>query len=371
MITPTPVAMVWEAPGQPHQMIAVPGVCLAAGDVLVEVELATICGSDIHTTLGHRTAPTPLVLGHEQVGRIVALSDEGPRADGLGIGDRVVWSVMVSCGDCDRCRRGLRQKCRTLAKYGHERMARGWELNGGFATHVHLRAGTTIVRVGDDLPAGVAAPAGCGTATAVAALEAAAQIVDVSGQVALVTGAGLIGLTATAMLADAGAHVVVADPSPERRALAKRFGAAKVADSRRDARPREGLAAVLAASAGADGPMIAIEASGSGAAVAAAMDATATGGVVVLVGSVFPGSALTIDPESIVRRQLTVRGIHNYAPRHLIAAVDYLRRRHDSFPFGELVGSIFPLERIDAALAVAAEGGHVRVGLDPLASASA
>jgi D-arabinose 1-dehydrogenase-like Zn-dependent alcohol dehydrogenase len=47
--------------------MAVPGVTLGSGDVLVEVELATVCGSDVHTVLGHRDAATPLVLGHEQV----------------------------------------------------------------------------------------------------------------------------------------------------------------------------------------------------------------------------------------------------------------------------------------------------------------
>ena len=70
---------------------------------------------------------------------------------------------------------GMPQKCRELRKYGHEKIAPRWELTGGFATHVHLRAGTAIVRVGEDLPASVLAPASCGTATAWAALARASR----------------------------------------------------------------------------------------------------------------------------------------------------------------------------------------------------
>ena len=177
------------------------------GEALVEVELATICGSDVNTVRGARPAAAPLVLGHEQVGRVVAVGEGAVRSDGslLELGDRVVWSVTVSCGECDRCRRGLTQKCRSLAKYGHERVHRGWELSGSFATHVQLRAGTTVVRVSEQLPALVAAPASCATATAVAALDAASTRVRLDGTGVLVTGAGMIGLTVTALAIEAGA----------------------------------------------------------------------------------------------------------------------------------------------------------------------
>jgi D-arabinose 1-dehydrogenase-like Zn-dependent alcohol dehydrogenase len=73
-LRPPAIAQGWVGEGVPHQTIAVPGVALREGDVLVAIELATVCGSDVHTVAGHRTAPTPLVLGHEYVGRIVAIA---------------------------------------------------------------------------------------------------------------------------------------------------------------------------------------------------------------------------------------------------------------------------------------------------------
>ncbi|KRC61272.1 alcohol dehydrogenase [Agromyces sp. Root81] len=368
IVKPSPVAMVWYEPGRPHEALAAPGVRLAEGEALVEVELATICGSDVHTVSGHRSAPAPLVLGHEQVGRVVAVGEGAVRADGelLGLGDRVVWSVTVSCGDCDRCRRGLTQKCRTLAKYGHERVHRGWELSGGFATHVQLRAGTATVRVTEALPAAIAAPASCATATAVAALDAAAATVDLDGALVLVTGAGMIGLSVAAMAIEAGAVVVVADPDASRREFVRRLGAVAADPLARGASP-ERLDAVLAGleARGLREVLVAVEASGTAAAVRTVLDVVGVGGVAVLVGSVSPGSEVSLDPETVVRRLVTVTGVHNYTAGQLERAVEFLERSWQSLPFDELVGATHPLTELDLALEEAATGLHVRVGVAP------
>ncbi|WP_157000746.1 alcohol dehydrogenase catalytic domain-containing protein [Agromyces laixinhei] len=368
IVKPSPVAMVWYEPGRPHEALAAPGVRVAAGEALVEVELATICGSDVHTVTGRRSASAPLVLGHEQVGRVVAVGDGALRTDGtrLELGDRVVWSVTVSCGDCDRCRRGFTQKCRSLAKYGHERVHRGWELSGGFATHVQLRAGTATVRVSESMPAAIAAPASCATATAVAALEAAAEKVDLDGALVLVTGAGMIGLSVAAMAIEAGAEVVVADPDAARRAFAGRLGAVTADPTARGSSP-DRLDTVLAGLAARGFPevLVAVEASGTAAAVRTVLGVVGVGGIVVLVGSVSPGSEVGLDPETIVRRVVTVTGVHNYTAGQLVRAVEFLERAWQLLPFDELVGVTHPLAELDLALEEAATGLHVRVGVAP------
>ncbi|WP_285061861.1 alcohol dehydrogenase catalytic domain-containing protein [Frigoribacterium sp. ME-P-080] len=364
-LDPAPTAMVWLEPGRPHEAVAVPSVVLEPGDALVEVELATICGSDVHTTRGDRSAPAPLVLGHEQVGRVVALGPGAVAVDGapLAAGQRVVWSLTVSCGRCATCRRDLPQKCESVRKYGHERLVTGWELSGGFATHVHVRSGTAIVPVEADLPAELLAPVSCGTATAVAALDAASAIVPLDGAVVLVTGAGLIGLTATALATDAGARVVVVDPDPARRRLAVRFGAVATVDPTAAPDSDDGLSAAFSVAGGA--PLVAVEASGSPHAVASALAALGVGGVAVLVGSVFPAPAVPLDAESVVRRLVTLRGVHNYAPRHLVEAARFVERRHAAWPLDALVGEVVALRDLDAGIAAAAAGGSVRVGVRP------
>jgi len=361
-LSPPATAMVWLGQGRRHETIAVPGVRLSEGDVLVEIELATVCGSDVHTVAGHRKAPTPLVLGHEYVGRVVAVLDDVRAADGvrLAVGDRVVWSIMASCGRCDRCARGLPQKCRQLLKYGHERVAPRWELSGGFGTHVHLRAGTAIVRVGETLPAAVLAPATCAAATAWAAVDRASDVVELDGAVMLVTGAGLIGLTATAMAAGAGARVIVADPDQARRTLARSFGAAAMIDPSEHGALARALRRLRAREV-----TIAVEASGAASAVAFTFDAIGVGGVVVLVGSVSPGPAYALDPEQTVRNLTTVRGVHNYDPDDLTGAVGFLQEHAHRYPFAQLVGRPHALADLDAALESAATGADVRVAIDP------
>ena len=343
-LRPAAMARVWLGTGMPLETVAVPGVPLAAGDALVAVELSTICGSDVHTARGDRPSPVPLVLGHESVGRVIALGDGGAHTvDGgeLRVGDRVVWSVTVSCGTCDRCMSGTVQKCRSLATYGQMRLEPRWELTGGFASHVHLRRGTAIVRVPESLPAAVLAPASCATATAWAAVARSGR--DLEGVPVRVYGAGLVGLSAAAIAADLGARVTVVDPSAERLRLAERFGA----------EPEE-----------QGPPKVVIEASGH--AVADAIEAVDVGGTVVLVGSVFPAPPIALDAEDLVRRLLTITGVHNYAGSDLSAAVGFLAGRGRAYPFGDVVGAVHPLTEADAALAAAAEpGAPLRIGLVP------
>lgn len=360
---PSPAAeaasiMVFNCPGEPQEPREIPLPRLGPGEALIAVELATVCGSDVHTSLGHRSEPTPLVLGHEAVGRVAATGSPAPStADGVPVetGDRVVWSLAVHCGECDRCAKGLTQKCRSLRKFGHERLSDEWPLSGGFASHVLLPAGTALVRAPEDLPAEVLAPAGCGIATAWAGLRAAERVRDLPGAAVLITGGGLIGLAAAAMASERGAAVTLSDPDPDRRALALRFGA--------------GLAVApegVAPDAEFD---VVLDASGAPAAVAAGLAALAIGGVAVWVGSVFPSDPIPILPERIVRGLTTITGVHNYAPADLEDAVAFLARSGARLPFAELVGARLPLAQLDSALSRAAEQHEVRVAILPPAAA--
>ena len=101
--------------------------------------------------------------------------------------------------------------------------------------------------------------------------------------------------------------------------------------------------------------------------VAAGLDSVGAGGVVVLVGSVFPTDPVALVPERLVRAQVTVTGVHNYAPEHLSGALDFLREHWRSAPFEQLVGRVYPLAELDAALERAALYREVRVGVTPAA----
>jgi threonine dehydrogenase-like Zn-dependent dehydrogenase len=196
-----------------------------------------------------------------------------------------------------------------------------------------------------------------------AAIEAAAELVPLDGAFVLIAGAGMLGLTATAMAVEAGARVVVSEPIPERRESALAFGAAGAADPAAPAGSPTGLAAVLAKTGGrAPAPTVALELSGSPAAARSLLDAVDVGGVLVLVGQSAPGPDLGIAPEALIRRLITIRGVHNYAARHLEQAVRFLSDAWQRYPFAEQVGETFALADVDAALAART---HPRVAVRP------
>ncbi|MDI2027466.1 zinc-binding dehydrogenase [Saccharopolyspora sp. TS4A08] len=323
---------------------------LEPGEVLVEVELATVCGSDLHTVSGSRPGPCPGVLGHEQVGRVIAVGPEAPRClDGAPVvpGSRVVWSVAASCLRCARCRAGMPQKCLHLRKYGHEAWDETRPLRGGFATHCVLWPGTAIAVVDESLPAEVAAPVSCATATVAAAVGAAGPIRE--GMRALVNGAGMLGLTAVAMLAASGAEVIAVDPHEHRRDQALRFGAA-------------GAQPVGSPIGEVD---VALELSGSSEAVQTCLDYLAVGGTAVLAGSVSPGPAVNLDPERLVRGLHRVVGVHNYHPDDLRTAVEFITTHHDRHPFADLVAGSHSLDDLDIAITAAHRGEAPRQAVRP------
>jgi putative phosphonate catabolism associated alcohol dehydrogenase len=327
------LAAIWRG-GQDITVESMPLPVLRHGEILVRVRLATVCGSDRHTVSGRRSQPCPSILGHEAVGQVVALGPGAHRAvDGRALteGQRVIWSVTLPCGTCDRCRSGVTAKCRTVRKAGHEAIDSGWALSGGYARHVLLPRGLPIAIV-DDLPDAVAAPASCATSTVMAAVERAGSV---SGRRVTVIGAGMLGLAAIAASADAGAAAVFAvDPSAARRALAQRFGATAVAPAVDDAAQTDVL----------------LEFSGSSAALHRGIATLDVQGVAVLAGAVAPDGAVDVDPETIVQKHLSLVGVHNYEPRHLVAALAFLGRTRDRFPWAELVDPPRPLEEIATLL---------------------
>lgn len=314
-------AAIWQG-GSGTSLQRVPVPRLGPGETLVRVRLATVCGSDLHTVSGRRPAPCPSVLGHEAVGDVIAAGPGSPAEPG----QRIVWSVTVSCGACARCRSGRSAKCTAVRKTGHEPFDGDWPLSGAYAEHIVLPRGTTVAAVPARMPDAVAAPAACATATVMATVQAAGPLI---GRRVLIGGAGMLGLTATAACLDAGAAVQVIDHHPDRMALATEFGA----------RP------------GDDGPVdVAIDFTGSTAAVSAALARLDVGGILVIAGSVAPSPTLAVDPEQIVRRWLTITGVHNYEPRHLREAVAFLDRTLHRWPWHQLVDDPVPLADLASAL---------------------
>jgi putative phosphonate catabolism associated alcohol dehydrogenase len=337
-------AMVFDGAGLPFRLAELPlPLTLEEGAVVVRIALATICGSDLHTIQGRRTEPTPCVLGHEGVG---VVSAAGPGRDSW-LGRRVTWTSADSCWHCAACTTyDLPQKCERVFKYGHAALADGAGLNGTYASHIVLRRGTHLVTVPEDLSDAMLAPANCALATVAAVMEH----LPPGCRVAVVQGAGLLGLYSCVWLRSAGvARVVVVDSDLARLAQVRRFGG----------EPALGSALSTLGAAAAD---VVIEVAGAPALVADGIKLLRPGGHYLLVGMVHPDSALNLTGEALIRGCVMLRGIHNYGPRHLDAAVAFLSR-HRSLPWAELVSPPQRLAELGAAVALAETRRWLRVAV--------
>lgn len=327
------------------------------GELLVEVTCCTLCGSDLHTYRGQRSAPLPTILGHEIVGRVMQAGELFP--GGFRPGERVTWSLCSSCGDCFYCREGIPQKCVELFKYGHQALDQS-PLSGGLASYCLIRPGTAVHRIPDSLSDEEACPANCATATVMAAIRSAG---DIQGQNVLIFGAGMLGLTAVAAARYRGAKTVfVVDLSHERLERAEEFGADVTILA---GNSKEPLADIIAQGTEGHGPDVVLEFSGVPAAVSDALRLCRIGGRIILVGTVFPTDPVLVEPEKLVRRMLTLQGVHNYTPNDLAAGLEFLASRQDSSDFASLVKHSFPLDEVDQAFRFAIENNPIRVAVRP------
>jgi threonine dehydrogenase-like Zn-dependent dehydrogenase len=350
--------------------IAVPGVRLARGDALVAVELAVAGADEVDVVSGRAGVPAPVVLGGSAVGRVVEADEHARAHDGrrLRPGMRVVWSRTVTCGRCAACHRGLGAACTSLEGYGRERTRRSWQLSGAFASHVHLRRGTAVLVVSDDVPAAVLAPVAGATATAAEMLDRASSVLglsglpSVAGQVVVVSGAGTLGLVATAMATDSGARVVVVDPQEARRERSRAFGAVAVVDPAATAGPHA-LSRVLAA-VDRSGRHRTVGLAVDGAGASTLVEQVAVGGVVVLARGTVRGDDVVVAGARLVEGLVTVTGAGDAGPERLASAVAWASEAWRRWPLGSLVDETVRLTDVGAALTAAGPGDGL-IGVEP------
>ncbi|EAZ79155.1 alcohol dehydrogenase, zinc-containing [Algoriphagus machipongonensis] len=353
-------AMVFGAIQKPFSSKKVKFPELKRQEVLIEISYSTICTSDLHTFYGRRNAHTPSVLGHEVIGKVVLLAEGGVNdyfGNSLKIGDLVTWSVYAHDHNGKMAKKGFPQKSEDLFKYGHEEMTQNNALNGGFATHCHLRAGTDIFKIPKNINAKEATPLNCTHATIAGAIRLAG---DVTGKNVLVIGAGMLGLSACAMSKYASANNVTSmDIDPDRMALAKKFGADQALDA--SLKTEE----IISKAKEWDGIDLVIDTSGSPDAMEKGLEILNIGGISIWVGAVYSQRDFSFNAEQIVRRLLTIKGLHNYKPEDLAFAIEFLEISKNQYPFESLVAEEYPLEKLDEAFEIANTSGKYRIGVKP------
>jgi threonine 3-dehydrogenase len=286
------LALVKTDAGPGLELRDVPLPTIGINDVLIRVHKTGICGTDLHIESwdpwAAKTIHPPLVVGHEFVGQIV---DVGANVADFHPGDLVSGEGHVVCGRCRHCLAGRRHLCANTIGLGVGR-------DGAFAEFVALPM-TNVWHHWPGVNEEVAAifdPFGNAVHTALA--------FPVLGEDVLVSGAGPIGLMATAVARHAGArHVVVSEPNAYRRALAATMGATLTVDPAVRALPD-----VFAELDMVEGFDVVFEMSGNPTALRSAIAAMAHGGGIAILG--IPTEDIALDVNAIVFKMLTLRGIY-------------------------------------------------------------
>ena len=264
-----------------------------ARDAIVSVEMAGLCGSDLHPFFGRERGLDPgTVMGHEFVGRVI---DVGDAVHAVQVGDIVFAPFSTSCGQCTTCKTGLTSRCPHGALFGSRQAGRG--LHGGQAERVRVPlADGTLKRVPSGLSHEAALLLGDNFSTACYC----ADLADVRPDgVTVVIGCGSVGLLGILAAQALGARAIVAvDPVAERRERASRLGA--VAEP-----PGPGVMNAIAALGGDRGATSVMEFVGLPDAQRLAWEALAPGGVMAVIGC--HSSAFAFSPAEAYDRNLTYR----------------------------------------------------------------
>ena len=281
------VGIVVSSPGHLELYAATPVPSPAFGEVVIRVERAGICGSDLHILHGSNPfARYPRVIGHEFAGHVVAV---GAHVTGLAEGDRVVVDPVLACGHCHPCRIGRPNVCGNLEVLGVHR-------DGGFCDHVAVPAANCV-----KLPAGLSVElAALAEPFAVAANVLSRTGIAASDSV-LIYGAGTVGLTVLQVAKLHGARCIVSDPDTRRLARAAEFGADLIVDPRQTSvidavrDENEGL-----------GPTVVIDGAGIPALLEEACRVVSPAGRVGVLG--FSPAPCNVSQQEIVKKELTLVG---------------------------------------------------------------
>ena len=355
---------VYTRPNAPFQVQDYPIRAPLPNEALVKVSMSTICRSDIHSYHGHRPSPCPGLLGHEIVGKIVALGQgltHDMRGDPISVGDRITWSEFFIPGDNYFSEvLDLPQKSHGVEKYGHMAATTAPHHHGGFAEYCYVLPKSWILKLPEALSDTEATPINCGVATMVAVTEAANIRL---GSTVVIQGLGLLGLYGAALAKSRGAKYVIGlDTHTKRREHSKSFGVDMAFDP---STSQPDLVKQINALCQPEGADAVIEVCGVPDALPLGLEMVRVGGTYVIAGLVSPGANVTLDANRFVKKMITLKGIHNYHPRHLIEALDFVMKNKSLYPFADLVDGQYSLDNVTQAMSDASSQRVLRAAIVP------
>lgn len=358
---PTGKLAVMIGPNQPFEVREYPLTAPAPGMAQLELAASGVCGTDVHIHRGKIPVNTPMAIGHEFVGRVMALSEEDSRASGIRPGDFAVVDIACPCGACPLCDGGDDANCLHMATTNSGDPDTAPHFFGGFGEYNYSPV-KNLARIPDGLDPRMVCVYACAGPTVLHACRLAAQARCglEQAKVAVVQGLGPVGTFAVLYLASLGIPHIVAVTGrnqPERRDLARRLGATEV-----HSLEEEGAQAVIdrVRSLSGIGADLVLEASGNPQAVPQGMEMLRNRGVYLVPGQYSNSGTVPISPQLITFNALRILGSSQYAVRDVQAYLAFLESHPELHGTIRDMAAAYRVEDINQAMADAAAGVHVK-----------
>ena len=326
--------------------------------VRVRITACAICHSDVRAIAGGWGGELPVVYGHEAAGVVV---ETGGNVDGLDAGDTVVVNLVRHCGACQACARGEPMFCRSSFALDHpdplsdgagNRISQGFR-TGAFAEEAVVHR-SQAVRVPPSLPPECAALLGCGVMTGFGAAVNTAGIRP--GESVAVFGTGGVGMNCVQGAAVAGAEMVIAvDTSDRKLTLAATLGATHGINPLRENSPAR-IRDLTGGGADCTFATIVVDP-----VFGDTYASLRRGGRMVVVGMADDGASVSIDPTTLSDHGFRILG-SKMGGGHPVIDIPSLVALHEAgrLKLAELVSGRYSLHEINTALDECREGSPIR-----------
>lgn len=358
--------MVLEKFNQPLIMKTFPIPKLKDGEVLVKILAAGVCGSDVHMWEGRDPRiRLPMILGHEGAGEIVEVNGEMRdvlHGSPLKVGDRVLWSRGVTCGQCYYCKIKMQPSlCPNRWVHGiHTTSADSPYFTGNYAEVLFLDGRINFFKIEPHIDLRVLVPASCSGATTAHAFDLSGMEF---GATVLVQGVGPLGIFAVAFAKYFGAsQIAVIGGTEQRLEMCRTFGATLVLNRiRMSQEERKEAVMELTHGRGVD---VAFEMVGEPVALKESISLVRTGGACVSAGFGEPHGKIELDCfHDIGRKNLRLQGVWVSEVRHTHMALQLMLNRLQDFE--KLITHTFPLTQANEAIRVMKTKEAVKAVLFP------
>lgn len=338
---------------------------MGEGSILVKTSYAGICGTDIHLQHGKLDIPTPIILGHEAVGRVDKIGGgtgvEDINGEEIGEGDLIGWVPGMACGECYWCKIvGKRNLCQNRRSYGVTISSKNPpHLFGGWSEYVYLEPGVSKMKIPGDVTAKEVIALGCGGPTSAHGVIFNTKMEP--GDTVVVQGSGPVGIAASLYARLSGAKKIIIVGGPKKRLDilkengigSKHINIFEVED------PKDRIKAVLNETTLGRGAEVVLECVGFPQAVKEGWEMVKRNGKYLVLGHYADEGPIELNPHIITQKEMKVYGSWGWCEPHYKKFVELLPRLKKLFPLEDLVTE-FSLEEANEAIAKVESGELIK-----------